>query len=314
MTEFVGAARPITADQVAITANTYSLELAAVRAVMAVESRNSGYDAKRRPLILFEPHIFYREITSDDRRNTAERAGLAYARWGQQPYPAGSDAQYMRLTQAIQIDEEAAYRSISMGMGQILGNNYKYAGCSSAKQMFEQAMESEANQLEHMLRFIVARSLRDDLRRHDWAGFARGYNGTGQVPKYAAWLEREYNKWVRILAKPRKDLDVKDLRDAGSKTVVAADSGKKAVGTVAGAGVGAAIEVAKSSLGPVNDAVSSAKQAKDSWGWIHENWQFILGGVVVMAILVGCYFAWQAFNRIQRERVQNARDGINARI
>lgn len=30
-----------------------------------------------------------------------------------------------------------------------------------------------------MIRFIDAEGLDDELRRHDWSGFARGYNGAG---------------------------------------------------------------------------------------------------------------------------------------
>ena len=154
MTEFVGPARPLTANDVAAQAVFYKIELAALRAVMAVESRNSGYDSKRRPIILFEPHVFYRNL-SGWQRDQAVRARLAYKRWGQQAYPAGSDAQYKRLSEAMKINDEAAFRSISVGLGQVLGENYKAAGCESARQMFEQAAVSEANQLRHVIGFIV---------------------------------------------------------------------------------------------------------------------------------------------------------------
>ena len=200
--DFAGPARPITAGDVAVQANFYQIELAALRAVMAVESRNSGYDARRRPIILFEPHVFYRNL-SGRQRDEAVRLGIAYKSWGQMPYPKGADAQYTRLAEAIKINEEAAYRSVSIGMGQVLGENYAMAGCASAREMFEQAAVSETNQLKHMIGFIIAKRLKDDLNRHDWIGFAAGYNGRGQVEKYAKWLEREYGKWKRITAKRR---------------------------------------------------------------------------------------------------------------
>jgi hypothetical protein len=49
-----------------------------------------------------------------------------------------------------------------------------------------------------MIRFIIANGLDDELRRHDWAGFARGYNGSGQVAKYAGLLAAAFAKWARI--------------------------------------------------------------------------------------------------------------------
>lgn len=315
MTSYVGTARPITANDVAAQAVFFKIELAALRAVMAVESRNSGYDARRRPLILFEPHVFYRNL-SGAQRDHAVRAGLAYKRWGQQPYPAGSDAQYKRLTDAIQINEEAAFRSVSIGMGQVLGENFPLAGCSSAKEMFEQAKVSEANQLKHMLGFIVGKGLRDDLNRHDWSGFAGGYNGRGQIPKYAAWLEREYTKWKRILAKPREELTAQDLRDAGSKIINNADEAKKAIATVAVAAptAGAVLDTARNIVDPVSQAISTAQQAKDNASWIGENWQLVVGAGLVAIALTACYVAWRAMQRVEEERVQNARTGINQRF
>lgn len=315
MTEFVGPARPITANDVAAQAVFYKIELAALRAVMAVESRNSGYDARRRPLILFEPHVFYRNLSSWQ-RDQAVRQGLAYKSWGQRPYPAGSDAQYARLAAAIKINEEAAYKSVSIGMGQVLGENFKAAGCDSAKEMFEQAMVSETNQLKHMIGFIVAKGLRDDLNRHDWAGFAGGYNGRGQIPKYSKWLEREYNKWKRIVAKPREQLDAQDLRDAGSRIISHADEAKAAVAvaSVAGPTAGAVLDTARNIIDPVSQGVELAQKTKDNASWIGENWQLIAGAGLVVLTVVACYIAWRAMQRVEEERVENARTGINTRF
>lgn len=312
---FVGPARPITANDVAAQANFYQIELAALRAVMAVESRNSGFDARRRPIILFEPHVFYRNL-SGKQRDEAVRAGLAYRKWGQQPYPSGSDAQYQRLAAAIKINEEAAFRSVSIGMGQVLGENYKVAGCESARQMFEQAAVSETNQLKHMIGFIIAKGLKDDLNRHDWRGFAGGYNGRGQVERYSKWLEREYAKWKRITSKSRQDLNAQDLKDAGSKTVAAADTGKKAVATAAvvGPAAGALLDAANSGLAPVTQAIQTAQTAKGAWEWIRENWEFLAVIGLTVLFLILCYFAWKALHNVIMERVKDARSGINARF
>lgn len=312
---FTGPARPITAKDVAAQADFYKIELAALRAVMAVETRNSGYDAKRRPIILFEPHVFYRNL-SGKQRDEAVRLGLAYKSWGQRPYASGSDAQYARLAEAIKINEEAAYRSISVGMGQVLGENFKSAGCDSASQMFEQATVSEINQLKHMIGFIIATGLRDDLNRHDWPSFAAVYNGRGQVGKYSKWLAREYAKWKRIVGKPREDLTVKDLRDGGSKIIASADNAKAAIATaaVAAPAATAVLDTAKGIVEPVSQAVATAQQAQSAWGWFVENWQFVLGFGLVMLFLVACFIAWRAMQRVEDERVNNARTGVNMRI
>lgn len=315
MINFVGAARPIIAYDVATAASVYKIDLPGVRAIMDVESKNRGFDLKRRPLILFEPHVLYRELRGEERER-AVRLGLAYPRWGQERYPAGQDAQYNRLTKAIAINEEAAFRSISMGMGQVLGENYEIAGCSSAVEMFEQAKESEANQLRHMLNFCKAKGLVPKINAHQWMVVATVYNGKGQAAKYAGWLKAAHDRWQRILSTPREELTVQDLRDAGSKTIASADTARNAIATAAVAGptAGAALEAAKGMVEPVSQAVQTARQAKDAWEWLTENWEFVAVIGLTALFLVACYFAWRAIKQIEEERVFNARTGVNLRI
>lgn len=84
MTNVVGEARLIIDLDVAAAANVFKTELATPRAVMSVESRNSGFDHTRRPAILFEPHVLYRSLSGPERKE-AVRLGLAYERWGHTP-------------------------------------------------------------------------------------------------------------------------------------------------------------------------------------------------------------------------------------
>lgn len=312
---FVGAARPIITYDVAAMANTYRVELPALRAVMAVESRNSGFDAKRRPIILFEPHVFWRNLHGTQ-RDCAEQQGLAYPNWGMMAYPKSSDGNYARLERAIRINPEAAYRSISMGMGQVLGENYAECGCSSAAAMFSQCKDSESFQLKCMLEFIKYNHLMPYLNGHEWARFAEHYNGKGQVAKYAQWLSDAYAKWSRICAKPRAELDAQDLKDAGSKIVTAADNGKKVVvaASVAGPTAGAVLDAATEGLKPITQAIDTAKQTKSVWDWVVENWEFLAVLSLTALFLVLCYFAYRAFHKVIEERVWNARDGMNMRI
>ena len=60
MYAFVGAATPLSESDVARAAEFLECDEAAVRAVIEVEAASYGFDAKGRPRILFEPHIFYR--------------------------------------------------------------------------------------------------------------------------------------------------------------------------------------------------------------------------------------------------------------
>lgn len=170
-----------------------------VHAVLDVEAAGSGFDSAGRPKMLYEPHLFYRNL-SGGKRDQAVAAGLAYAAWKPGGYPKDS---YPRLTRAMEIDETAALKSCSWGLGQILGSNHVAAGYATPQLMVERFCESEAEQLSAMIRFIKANKLDDDLRRHDWAGFARGYNGPQYaVHNYHGKLAAAYAKWSRIKDTP----------------------------------------------------------------------------------------------------------------
>lgn len=172
-----------------------------IHAVLDVEARGSGFDDKGRPAMLFEPHVFYRQLRGKQREE-AVRQGLAYAKWKRGSYPKDS---YPRLIRAMKINETAALKSASWGMGQIMGFNHKAAGYETVQAMVRAFMEDEENHLQAMVDFIKNEKLDDELRRHDWAGFARGYNGEGYaVHDYHGRLERSFNKWKRIKDTPWK--------------------------------------------------------------------------------------------------------------
>lgn len=170
-----------------------------IHAILDVESAGKGFDSKGRPRMLFEPHIFYRELGKGPERDEAVKQGLARPRW-KRDYPKDS---YPRLERAMAINKNAALRSASWGLGQIMGFNHLAAGYSSALAMVEAFMADEDNHLEAMVSFIIVNNLDDELRRHDWAGFARGYNGKGFAQnRYDEKLADSYAKWQRIKDTP----------------------------------------------------------------------------------------------------------------
>lgn len=164
-----------------------------VRAVVEVEASGAGFDAQGRPKMLFEPHVFHREL-GEIKRRVAVNQGLAYPRWGEKPYPKDS---YPRLIAAMKIDRPAALRSASWGIGQIMGFNHKQAGYISAEAMVEAFLDDEEKHVEAMMRFILAESLDDELREGRWEAFARGYNGPGYAKHgYHTKLAAAYRKWT----------------------------------------------------------------------------------------------------------------------
>lgn len=99
----------------------------------------------------------------------------------------------------MKINPAAALRSASWGLGQIMGFNHRTAGYPTAGDMVEAFCDTEAAGLEAMIRFIASEALDDDLRRHDWSGFARGYNGAGYAAHgYHTKLAAAFGRWQAI--------------------------------------------------------------------------------------------------------------------
>lgn len=171
-----------------------------LHAVLDVETRGGGFDGKGRIKMLFEPHIFYRQLGPVDQLQ-AVRMRVAYKDWGTRPYPADS---FANLITAMNINREAALRSASWGLGQIMGFNCSVVGYDTAEAMVKAFRDDEEVHLEAMVRFIEESGIDDELRRHDWAGFARIYNGPsyakhGYHTKLAArfkwWQGKPDTKW-----------------------------------------------------------------------------------------------------------------------
>jgi hypothetical protein len=174
-----------------------------LHAVLDVETRGGGFDPQGRPKMLFEPHIFYRELERHPiARQDAVRLGLAYRKWRSGGYPLDS---YPRLMAAIALCRrhgvriELALRSASWGLGQIMGFNHSAAGYLSAQDMVQAFIDDEETHLEAMVRFIRGNGLDTALRDHNWRAFARGYNGAGYAKHgYHTKLARAYAKWQGI--------------------------------------------------------------------------------------------------------------------
>lgn len=171
-----------------------------IHAILEVEAAGSGFDRQGRPKMLFEPHVFWRELGPGAKRDRAAAEGLAYPRWKPGAYPKDS---YPRLLKAMAIDQEAALRSASWGLGQLMGFNAGAAGYPNAQLMVAHFIDDEEYHLAAMIRFIKDKGLDDELRRHDWKGFARGYNGPGFAKNgYDRKIAAAFARWQKIKDTP----------------------------------------------------------------------------------------------------------------
>lgn len=173
-----------------------------LHAFMDVEAAGAGFDGQGRPKMLFEPHIFYRELSHDPTlRARAVTVGLAYQKWGTKPYPKES---YSRLVAAITLaGEDAALRSCSWGATQILGSNCEDAGYKTPQAMVLSFMDDEENQLNATVTLLVAMQINDDVKAHRWATVARVWNGPGYSKNhYDTKMATAFTRWQKIKDTP----------------------------------------------------------------------------------------------------------------
>ncbi|HRI71115.1 MAG TPA: N-acetylmuramidase domain-containing protein [Polyangium sp.] len=175
-----GAARRLAVSDFAAAAKSLGCETAAVRAVADVESGGrTGFDTKKRPKILFEIHLF--------RDNTKHRYDKSHPHLSA-PYSSPrrrasyNRDQWVVIHEAFALDPDAAVKSASWGMFQVLGSNYKMCGWKNVRQFVYDMFESEAQHLRAFLGYCRAANITPYLKTHNWAAFARGYNG----PDYAS--------------------------------------------------------------------------------------------------------------------------------
>lgn len=173
-----------------VVAKWLGVETRALKAVTVVESGGrSGFIAPNKPAILFEGHVFWRELSKrgiDPQtvlKNNPSCKDILYPTWTKAFYKGGVE-EYRRLEKATTINNSAALSSMSMGLFQVMGNNFKACGEPDVETMWKNACSSEGNQLAQAAAFIKglgAGKAVEAMKKKDWATFARLYNG----PAYA---------------------------------------------------------------------------------------------------------------------------------
>lgn len=173
--------RDLTQADIERAAQAIDCDVAAIQAVIEVESPRGGYLADGRVVILFERHVFWERLLTwsiDPTTLNAPATILSKQRGGY----VGGAGEYQRLALAKIYGAEPAMESCSWGRFQIMGYHAPVVGYESASAMAAAFDRGEGEQLDAFARFVLA----DDdmlkaLRGRKWSAFARLYNG----PDYA---------------------------------------------------------------------------------------------------------------------------------
>ena len=199
-------------------------------AVLFVESGGKGFNSDGTPIIRFENHKFdeywgrdpdnpenqaafnnhfrynrlgepwkdheFREATtgaweSSTQTQTYYYRVLRFARAISQQYSPGDNS-----------SDEPALKSISFGMGQIMGFNHRDAGYYSARELYDNFSRSIRVQLDGVIAFIEnnrgGACLRA-LRNGDYFRFAEIYNGSGQATIYSTRIRNAAQAYDRVV-------------------------------------------------------------------------------------------------------------------
>lgn len=175
------------------------VEPAAVMAAIEVESGGQTFavvDGRNEPLIRFEGHYFYRRLSGSE-RDKAVAVGLASPKAGAVKNPRSQASRWDLLNRAAEIDAEAAFESISIGVGQVMVAHWQWLEYESATAMVNEARGGINGQILQMFKYIQKAGLIDALRRKDWHAFARGYNGPAYAKQgYHTKLAAAYAKFA----------------------------------------------------------------------------------------------------------------------
>lgn len=184
-------------DEVKRIAVRLGVDPCALWAVCQVESQGDGFLPDGRAKILFEGHVFWKELQKRGMPPSVylkNYPDIVYPVWTKAHYKGGV-AEYDRLKRAMIIQPDAAFCSASWGMFQIMGFNHKRCGYASVTDFVNAMQKSAELQLEAVCSFLASGNMLADIKALDWQSFARQYNGPGYAQnKYDVKLRQAYEQ------------------------------------------------------------------------------------------------------------------------
>lgn len=176
-----------------------------LQAILAIESGGRTHGENGKPIIRLEAHIFKTKLGNDglwaQHFRTDPNKPWLLQEWRShvdKPWTklhTGSQAdEYAALSLALSLAQEAAYQSISMGAGQIMGFNHARIGYPSATAMFKAFQSAPVQTIGFINFFLSDAKLVEAMRNKDWRRIAALYNGSGAIDTYAPLLQKAYEE------------------------------------------------------------------------------------------------------------------------
>ncbi len=301
----------VTGSAIAAVSAELGIQPAKVRALIRVEDG----DIDR---LLFERHIFYGFLTKSGANISAllesnpavseiinpvpykSKRGMVGA-----DYYGKYENSQQRLQWASTIDQEAAYKSVSVGYFQIMGHWYDKCGYSSAYEFVTELINDADKQVKAFGVVIREMGVDDELRRDDFAGFARRYVGKNykrgtktRADDYDWKLAKFYRQELAkdLPTKPRRKS--KTMRSVVAGTVTTAATVPVMSDLVLdGDAVKNLLDTITSNADKLHDVSASIEQLNgkiDAMAWLP--WLVVGFGLTTVALLVVIAYAYLTDN------------------
>lgn len=177
-----------------IVAKELNVEVAAIKAVVRIEAGAAmeGFWAPGVPIVNFDRSMY----------NTYARKAVNSAGDKSAKVPPGLSGFPLRrwttLTKMRKINRQGADMGTFWGMFQIGGFAFKQCGCNSIEQFVELMSRSEFDQLELFAAFVLNTGYVEYIRKKDWAGFSRRYNGANYAKRgYHTRMAKAYAQYKK---------------------------------------------------------------------------------------------------------------------
>lgn len=184
----------LTESDFQLVAEELNIEVAAIKAVVEIEAGKAmkGFWAPGIPVINFDPSMYaiYKNKVPSKAGAVGEKVpegltGYALKEWTQ-------------LIKARRTNAMGANMGTFWGMFQIGGFNYKICGCESVDEFVKRVAYSELEQLQLFALFLQNTGMVEYLRKKDWSGFARRYNGPSYAKRgYHTKMARAYARFSK---------------------------------------------------------------------------------------------------------------------
>lgn len=177
----------------------FGISLPMLQAFLEVESAGSGFFAdwhgRQRIKIQFEPHWFKRLLPGHILQNIydlwdKQEKGQVKLNGAQKLLLHNwqiavlnkvdvQQAEWQSFNCAFAIDQDAAMKSASWGLGQVMGFNHESLGFETVGEMVEAFKKNEYEQVKGMLNYLKnKRGMMDAIKSLNWNKVAELYNGS----------------------------------------------------------------------------------------------------------------------------------------